>query len=239
MNQSTSWVTIDDLPEAQGDRAPRPDVVESAIAFASDVLYNLTGRRWAGVRTDRYRPCCGCTPSDCACEPGGSILLPNTPAVAVTQIKIDGQVIASSEYELRDRRRIVAVRQPDGTRRTFLQCQDLTRPTTDVGTMEVVYTWGSAPPDAGKTACGILAWEFALAWTPALAGMCRLPRRVTSITRAGMTVAAIDPLSLFEKGLTGIPEVDVWTKSLEYGTNRTGARVLVPGQHVKATRATP
>lgn len=241
MNQvSEAWATVDDLPDSIGDaRAVRPDVIESALMFASDVLFNLTGRRWPGHATDRYRPCCQCdAPANCGCAGLAAVELPNRPVVSVTQVKVDGSVVSPSEYELRDARRIVAVRQPSGLRRSWIWCQDLSRPTTDPGTWEITYVWGARPPAAGITAAAILGWEFALAWTPALLGQCRLPKRVTSITRNGMTVATIDPLTLFDKGLTGVPEVDVWTKSLEYGTSKGGARVLIPGAQRKATRVT-
>lgn len=234
---NATWATEADLPDSADGRAIRPDILTKALLFSSEVLFNITKRRWPGTATDTYRPCCGCLPATCGCGEWASFELPNTPVQAITSIKVDGSIVAASEYDLRDRRSVIAVRQADGTIRSWRRCQDLTQPTTELNTMEVVYTWGAPPPDAGVTACAILAWEFALAWTPAMAGQCRLPRRVTSVTRAGMSVAVIDPLTLFKDGLTGVPEVDVWTGSLRFGDQiGAAAHVIIPGAPRKATR---
>lgn len=233
------WATEDDLPAAAVDKSVSPSVLSKALLFASEVLFNITQRRWPGLATDVYRPCCSCAgPVSCECARWSALELPNTPARSVTQVLVDGVVVAPEEYELRDGGWVHAVRQPDGTLRSWLRCQDLTLPPTAVGTMQVTYRWGTEPPPAGRIACGVLAWEFAVAWTPTLEGQCRLPKRVTSVTRAGITVAAIDPLTLFEKGLTGIPEVDVWTSSLTVGTKRLPGRVHVPGARAGGTRRT-
>lgn len=224
------WATEDDLPESADSRAIKPEVLERAFAVASDVLYNITGRRWGGVCDDTYRPCCGCDYGSCECRPANTLDLPGRPVVAIAELKVDGVAWDPATYEVRDRRWLVTVRDPStGVRPIIPRCQDLTLPTTEVGTVEVSYSYGSLPPQAGITSCAVLAYEFALAWTPALANQCRLPRRVTSITRQGITVAMIDPLSLFEKGLTGIADVDLWTSAVRYGEKTSEAQLYVPG----------
>lgn len=232
---ASPWATVEDLPETCDARAVKPGTIEDALQFASDVLYHLTGRRWPGVRTDTFRPCCGCSRMRCSCTPPASVELPLTPAIAITSVKVDGLVVPTNEYVLHEKRWLVAVRKADGTRRTWPTTQDLTRPSTEQDTFEIAYTWGGLPPSSGVKAAAILGWEFALAWTPNSQG-CRLPRRVTSVTRQGVSVAVIDPLTLFNDGLTGVPEVDLWTKSLSRGDARQTATVLVPGQFPGVTR---
>lgn len=43
---------------------------------------------------------------------------------------------------------------------------------------------------------------------------CRLPRNASSATRQGVSVQFPDPLEIIQAGLTGVPEVDLWIKSL-------------------------
>lgn len=43
---------------------------------------------------------------------------------------------------------------------------------------------------------------------------CRLPRNASSATRQGVSVQFPDPVEIIQAGLTGVPEVDLWIKSL-------------------------
>ena len=43
---------------------------------------------------------------------------------------------------------------------------------------------------------------------------CRLPQRVTSITREGVTLAMLDPFEMLDKGRTGLFEVDLWLEAV-------------------------
>jgi hypothetical protein len=162
-------------------------------------------------------------------ESHDGVKLPATDVRAVTSVKIDGAVVAPSLYLLR-RNYLMPRRQSDGTLPLVLPCwQDLYADDTAVNTFEIVYTHGANPPAPLVTAAALYGYEFALSWTPACSGSCRLPQRVTSITQAGTTFAIIDPLTVFEKGQTGIPDIDALITSVNYGEARQRAFVGRPG----------
>lgn len=232
------WATEADLPATCDTTAVKPATLVQAMGFASNILFSLTGRRWPGECEDTIRPCrsaVGCE----RCGIGLSMLeLPRKPVTAITEILLDGQVLAPSNYELRDNGWLAAMRQPDGTRITWYCCQDLSLATTERGTMEISYTYGEAPPDDGVIAAALLGWEFAVSWTPDCSIKCRLPQRVQTITRQGVSMTVLDPLTLFDDGRTGIAEVDMWLASLRYGDARGSAMFLDIARGPIATRAT-
>lgn len=45
-------------------------------------------------------------------------------------------------------------------------------------------------------------------------GKCRLPRRVQTVSRQGVTYQMVDPTDIYRDGLTGLPEVDIWIASV-------------------------
>lgn len=230
-----------------------PALLVDGIEVASGVLYNLTGRRWPGVCTQTIRPvsACGCQaypgswwlPSGaprpvalCGCGCGGvsEIVLPGYPVITVDEVVIDGIVVDAARYRLDDRQTLVYQPALDGTedRGQWPCCQRLSRPDGEEGTWSVTYTFGQDPPLGGIKAAASLGCQLALACLPADAegAKCRLPKRVTSITRQGVTLAIIDPLTLFQDGLTGLPEVDLWVSSVMVGDKRRRGRVSVPGR---------
>lgn len=75
----------------------------------------------------------------------------------------------------------------------------------DDSAWEVTYLWGLPVPSVLQRAAGELACE----WAKNCLGLpCRLPQRVTSISRQGVTVSLADVDQLLENGLTGLTTVD-------------------------------
>ncbi len=229
-------------------------LLDEKMAVATDVLFNLTGRRWPGICTDVIRPQAQYRsfetprwwPSDgsgygwCSCNRGREtgcaavpeIRLPGHPVVAAS-VLIDGE--AFTDFRIDDGRWLVRT---DGE--GWPCCQDLTAAVDDLSasTFQVSYSWGSEPPAGGIAAAAALGCQYALACDPDAVndGTCRLPKYVTSITRAGTTMSFADPMKLVKDGLTGIPEVDQWVNSILLGDKRRRGRVLVPGSHRSARR---
>lgn len=206
-----------------------------AIEQATAMLWRLTGRHFGVCRVD-LRPCnspcrasmwsqvgtftggwiepymqggrwynggCGCV-SSCSCDSWQALTLPG-PVYSVIQIKVDGVIIDPSLYVVRGNEiaRTGNVAWP--------QCQDLTKPDTETGTWSVAYRRGVEVPIGGAQAAGALACEIA----KSCAGLkCRLPDRVTDITREGVTMTMIDPQDYLADGLTGLIEVDRWIRSV-------------------------
>lgn len=252
------WAELSDLCSPCDDYAAGFDsgLLDDALQMASDVLYELTGRRWPGECSDTIRPCgrgsltrwgntsyaasnrllhgwCGCGDAlVCGCARLSAIRLPGSPVAAVTQVKIDGDVIPSTRYTVVDHRWLLYVPESDSAeRRGWPCCQDIRLADTQDDTFSITYTYGQAPPLGGVRAAASLGCQLALACMPeALAGgKCQLPKRVTSITRQGITVAVLDPLTLFADGLTGLTDVDLWVAAMNMGRKRRRAGVYVPG----------
>lgn len=157
------------------------------------------GANWRNVR-------CGCTGK---CEATGPTVIhlgstKGLPIQEVTEVRIAGEIMDPSLYSL------------EGDllyRRGGAQWpnQDLTLPLDEPGTWSVSYTQGNPPPAGTATLVALLAKEFLDACG---GGKCRLPRRVQTVSRQGVTYNMIDPTDIYRDGLTGLPEVDIWIASV-------------------------
>ena len=191
-------------------------------AWASGYLWRATGRRY-GVCETTYRPCaqrctnggparidgrwvnltCARCSGPCGCgAPLSQIVLPDVEAV--TSITIDGVHLDPAEtVAVYDRRRIVRI---DG--HEWPLCQDLSIAGDQDGAWQITVTQGAPIPAGAATVTAILACEFARA----CAGddSCRLPQRVQTVTRQGVTVGFMDSFDGLDALGTGIFEVDAW-----------------------------
>jgi hypothetical protein len=162
----------------------------------------LVGGQWTNVS-------CGFCPQDnCSC--GSSRLmtlrLPG-PISEVSSILVDGAVLSPSAYRVDNHSLLVRL---DGT--PWPRCQDMTLPTSSVGTFSVAYQRGRDVPIGGQVAAGLLACELAKAICRDSA--CALPQRVQTITRQGVTMAMIDNGQGIAQGETGIWAIDSWVSSI-------------------------
>lgn len=119
------------------------------------------------------------------------------PVTKIASITIDGTTLDPTLYRLDDQ---VVVRN-DG--QAWPITNDLTK-TSGTGVFEVTYYRGYRPGSSFVWATGTLAAEFYLTFTGVKS---RLPERVTTVTRQGVTFQL--PATLFDDGRTGIREVDV------------------------------
>jgi hypothetical protein len=255
------WTTGEDVG-APCNEGVDPTLLTNCIQFASEVLYNFTGRRWPGEQTDTIRPCgirtnimwgrpfeslsstpnlgwCGCNrPRECGCHHLSEIRLPGYPVVGVDHVKIDGEEVDPSWYRLDDHRWLVWIGDDDSGRTAWPCCQRLDLADSEPDTFSVAYTFGTTPDQGGVMACASLACELALAFGGGLEGdkKCRLPRRVTTIARQGVTIAVLDPLTLFKEGQTGLAEVDMWIASKMVGAKTRRASVSRIGQGRRSRR---
>ena len=229
----SDWVTPVDLTACDcPDDAPAA-VVSTSITVASELLYALTGRQYPGTCSETLRPCsnsgdpygftpwlwtypwtpvrmggqwlnlgpCGCHMRTCGCGGYPSVNLGRSDVQSVTEVKIDGSVLAGTAYRLDSQQYLTRI---DGD--TWPCCQDLTEPTTEVGTWSVSITYGDPVPEALKRAAAVLASEFI---KDCIGADCRLPQRTTTVTRQGLTIDMIDPQQFLDLGRTGIYEIDL------------------------------
>lgn len=147
----------------------------------------------------------------------------------IVQVKIDGEVIPPSEYELRDFKSLIRVRLGASdvpvARYGWPTSQIMDLPDTEPGTFSVTYMFGVAPPASGLLAVRKLAEMLAL---PQLGDSLHYPTRVTSVARQGVTAAITDVMDLVMKGGTGIYEVEVFLNSVNPNRNARQAAVWSP-----------
>lgn len=164
---------------------------------------------------------CGCT-GGCSCRARCEVPLPG-PVATIDEVRIDGLVLSSTAYRLDSYRGIPVLVRTDGE--CWPECQDMGLGTDQPGTFAVTYRRGVEVPRAGQIAAGELAAEFARA----CAGQdCALPQQLASLSRNGVEVQVADPTALFENGLTGVANVDLFIKAVNPYRRGARARLYAP-----------
>jgi hypothetical protein len=180
--------------------------------------YGLGSPAWAGHA-------CRCAPAE--------VELGAYPVRSVSQVKIDGEVIPPDEYRVDNYRTLVRVKahadDDASVRPGWPTCQRLDLPDTEEGTFSVTFVFGTAPPASGVQAAASLAAEFALLRaTDEDARETRLPARVRTLVRQGESITLLDAQDVLDKGRTGIPEVDLFLKSVNGAGLARRSRVWSP-----------
>lgn len=237
-----AWATPADIGET--DRALLSDIQwPSWLTAASEILYALSGRQWSGpgctqaveLRGQPPAPGTGAWPyfrswgesaqsywwwsfSGWAWFPRYvglppqpmAIKLPHDQVTAITSVVIDGEpftaynLLASGWIERTDGRRWVEF---------------------DNGTV-IQYAYGVPPIESGVRAVVRLAIEMVKDWLGN--SSCRLPRRVTSVTRQGISLAISDPQIFLKEGRTGLYEVDLFLAAVNPDSRKQRATVWSP-----------
>jgi len=164
---------------------------------------------------------CGCT-GGCSCRAACEVPFPG-PVATVTEVRVDGAVLDESAYRLDEYRGNPVLVRIDGE--CWPLCQDMALDTDDPGAFVIVYEPGTALPLAGQIAAGFLACEFA---KDCVGQACALPQQLASMTRNGVEVTVVDPVSLLGDGLTGIAQVDQWLRAVNPFRRKMPSRVWTP-----------
>jgi hypothetical protein len=217
------WALPDDVPAVvrQELDGVTDEQIASALERASEILWMLSGRRWSGggctaVARLVSRPTPGApwsrTWGHCGCwDVPGSLVgwsshidqprglrLPTSPVTGITSVVQDGVTLPSTAYLLG---RTGWLERVDGG--VWSVC--------DADTV-ITYTYGEAPPAGGRDAAVTLGVEL-LKDSLGLKG-CRLPKRVTSVTRQAVSMTMLDPSDFLNEGLTGLTSVDLWLRAV-------------------------
>lgn len=235
-----AWISADDVfdcaPCSSIDVGLRDAALAARVAdAASELLYHASGRQFPGVCSMVVRPCrtswcsphvaddgtlqvggCGCAPaSHCGCPEPSSIVLPG-PIIAVGEVKIDGVVLAASNYRVDEWKWLVRLDDE-----AWPTCQDLAAPTTDDNTFQVTYTRGTTPPESGVLAATDLACEL---YRGCKGEDCRIPQRVTNVVRQGVSMQFVSPAEIgvdkYGNFRTGLRTVDTFLAAFGRGGSR-------------------
>lgn len=157
----------------------------------------LIGGQW-------FNLICGQCGDDCSCTAISEVLLP-APVSSITQVKVDGVILAPTAYRIDDNRRLVRL---SGT---WPHCNDLNLADTQVGTWSVTAVYGQPVPAIGLLAAGEVACEILRLRAD---GDCKLPARVQQLVRQGVTLSFEDFKDLTPDGLLGLHLADMFIRAV-------------------------
>jgi len=209
----TGWVSTEDVAACCSVSLGSDfDLFAMAATSASQLLYELSAKLFPGLCDRTVRPCepryCGmqvlsrghivdCNgwsgecwePRLCDCQPVSRVILPNQPVREIVEVKIDGVVLSPAEYRLDMGQYLTRMRDVDGNRQLWPNCQALDLEDTETGTFSIRYTFGQNPPQPGVDAAAQLACEIYKS-CPGNEGVaaCALPKNATRVTRQGITI---------------------------------------------------
>lgn len=185
-----------------------------AIEDASLVLYYLTGRQFGGTCQTTVRPCVPCASCECSCgscKPN-QVNLGLWPVTDLISIRTEGETLSGAElaaaYHVDNYRYLV---RNDGDRfphggNPYAIAGGAHDNDVDGYVFEVTVAHGLAVPRLLTRAARALACQFA---TACLDLPCKLPERVTSVSRQGVSMDVASAEDLLRDGRTGIYEVDL------------------------------
>lgn len=238
------WATFADVPaDLVGDKTQQQ--WEGWLLQASEILFGLSGERWSGVGCTYTAELRGAPPEQGsgawpyyrswgmtntspaywwfplasvawfpvyrAVDPVPyAIRLPHDEVTEITEVLING--VAFTDYQL--------------VRGNWLERTDGRGWHRFFDQTTITYAYGTPPTEGGVQAAICLANEIG----KAICGddTCRLPKRVTSITRQGVAIAMIDSMDFFKIRKTGLADVDLWLTSVNPNGRRRAARVMSP-----------
>ena len=208
----TAWITGDDVAECCASATEEVGtftvLLDDAADVASQLLYELSGNRWAGLCSrEGVRPCHGdcacnfqvlsrghivasphwnhsdCLGSSCWCYGLSRVKLAGY-VRQVTEVKIDGVALDPSEYRLDEHKWLTRM---NGER--WPACSRADLDDTEEGTFAVSYTYGKTPPLMGieaakQLACQVYGWCA----SGGSGGDCDIPAGAVRITRQGITI---------------------------------------------------
>lgn len=220
-----AWALISDLLKPEHPQA------QQALDISSEVLTALSGHLYQeshtvnemydtrqtlapaaelyeatyhGLLVEHVRPGCECN----SCGVVHRIRLRGRPVRSIIEVHVGGRNLNPNEYLLLD----------------HAVLGFLTSDACCAGCIMVRYRYGANIPAAGKFAAIKLANELVEALDPG--GQCKLPQRVTSVTRQGVSWTLLDPQDFLEKGRTGIYEVDLFLSTFNPARAIRPARVF-------------
>ncbi|MDX3345876.1 hypothetical protein PV387_03355 [Streptomyces sp. ME02-6987-2C] len=164
---------------------------------------------------------CGCR-SDCSCGELCEVYLPG-PVYDVTEVNVDGQVLAPEQYRVDAPGRLVRVGGgcwPD--------CQDMAAPPGDPDTFAVAYRIGLPVDEAAIAAVSELTCHLLKGCGGSESCGCNANRNIVRYSRQGVDLEMPDPQVVYSQGRTGLPIVDAWLMAVNPNRLDSPSRVYSP-----------
>lgn len=222
------WITEDDLA------TPDSLYAQEVIDYATFVLFKLSGEKYSGVSTATETYVSESRTATLA-DPVSTAALQNIPAIGipdrvqypqrlylrgtpvheVTSVKYGDKLLATEDYALYNRR---FLKLRHGAQWDYF---------CDQKGITVTYSYGMMPPSAGRLAASTLANELLiLLGENTDAGQCRIPERVTSVSREGVSFDMVNPMEFMDDGKTGIWEIDLFIRTANPSRAKKPPRIL-------------
>ena len=209
-----AWATESDLPDTRPDLPP-PTTWDELLLAASEILWALSGRQWSGTPEEG-----GCEASATLVRDQGScvgwylgwapMIYGAVPMVAAPAAR-QQQAMKLPHDEVTEVVSMTVGEEPFTSYRrmgSWLWRTDHHGWNEFADDVVVTYRWGVAPPEGGKRS--VIAYALELGKAIVGDSSCRLPKRVTTITRQGVSMTLIDPQRYLDNGKLGIPDIDQW-----------------------------
>jgi hypothetical protein len=226
---ATLWISAADTCDPTGP------YTESAVHFASIILYKLSGEKYTGVQTVTEVYTSDIATSNLTSpyvisgsmynlprfsEGQRNLRLRHTPVRSIDSVTHLGRELTPSEFSLRNN--------------SYLVRQHALPWVLDpVNELSVTYTYGTPPPAAGKRAAIRLANELIL--SDMSDPSCALPERISSVARQGVSYTVMDPQEFISNGKVGIYEIDLFLAAVNPYKAKKRPKVFLPGA-VRAER---
>jgi hypothetical protein len=164
---------------------------------------------------------CGCQ-SDCSCGELCEVWLEG-PVYDVTEVSIDGQVLAPEQYRVDAPGRLVRV--GGGC---WPSCQDMAAPPGEPDTFVVKYRVGLPVDEAAVAAVSELTCHLLKGCGGNGSCGCRANRNLTRLSRQGVDMDFGDPMTFYQDGRTGLQLVDLWLNVVNPYRMASPSRVYSP-----------
>lgn len=220
---ATLWISAADTIDPTGP------YTESAVEFASFVLYKLSAEKYTGLQTVTEVYTTDSITSNVTSpalingnmynlprltEGQRNLRLRHTPVRSVTSITFMGRELDPTEFSLRNNSYLV-------------RTNALPWVLDPVNELEITYTYGTPPPSAGKRAATRLANELILHSMGS--GACALPERISSVARQGVSYTVMDPQEFISNGKVGIYEIDLFLAAVNPNKAKKRPRIFLAG----------
>lgn len=205
------WIGWDALPctidlAIFGDDDAQDAMKAMILQAVSNTLWERSCRQFGPCEiTARPVPCCAHYRVRCSCGSYPLIDLGRNPVAEVTEVAIDGTVLAEGDYRVDDWRWLVRL----GSE-SWPTCNDLSVADDEQGAFTVSWSYGLDVPPEGIISAQLLACK----WARELVEACAPPSNAESIAREGVTINLAPPKPGESLGIT---IVDGWLAQFHCG----------------------